>query len=67
MLTPHLKLILRGSSLKLCYLEFVSDPPNSLLTSVVANEQGGDREESVDGTDRMSDSVINNPLFASGG
>jgi hypothetical protein len=67
MLTPQPKLILRGRSLKLCYLDFASNPPNSLLTAVVANEQGGDRGESVDGIDRMSDSMINDPLFASGG
>jgi hypothetical protein len=34
-----------------------------LLISVVANEQGVDGGESVDGTDRMSDSMINDPLF----
>jgi hypothetical protein len=67
MRNPHLKLILRGRGLELCHLDFVSDPPSSLLTSVVANEQGGDGEESVDGTDRMSDSMINDPLLANGG
>jgi hypothetical protein len=67
MRTPHLKLILRGRGLELCYLDFVSDPPSSLLTSAVANEQGGDGGESVDGIDRMSDSIINDPLFTSGG
>jgi hypothetical protein len=67
MRTPHVKLILRGRSLELCHLNLVSDPPSSLLTSVVANEQGGDGGESVDGTDRMSDSMINDPLFAGGG
>lgn len=65
--TPHLKLTFRGCSLELCYLSFVSDLPSSLLTSVVANEQGVDGGESVDGTDRMSNSMINNPLFGGGG
>jgi hypothetical protein len=67
MRTPHLRLILQGRDLKLCHLNFVSNPPSSLLTFVVANEQGGDRGESVDGTDRISDSMINDPLFAGGG
>jgi hypothetical protein len=67
MRTPHLKLILRGRGLELCYLDFISDPPSSILTSVVANEQGGDGGELVDGTDRISDSMINDPLFAGGG
>jgi hypothetical protein len=34
---------------------------------VVANKQGGIREESTDGTDRTSDSVANNALFGIGG
>jgi hypothetical protein len=67
MLTPHLKLILRGCGLELCYLDFVSNPPSTLLTFVVANEQGGNRGELVDGTDRISDSMINDPLLAGGG
>jgi hypothetical protein len=37
---PHLRLTLQGCSLKLCHLSLVSDPPSSLLTSVIANEQG---------------------------
>jgi hypothetical protein len=67
MRTPHLRLILRGRGLELCHLDFVSDPPSSLLTFVVANEQGGDEGESVDDTDRMSDNMINDPFFADGG
>jgi hypothetical protein len=67
MRTPHLKLISRGRGLELCHLNFVSDPPSSLLIFVVANEQGADGGESVDGTDRISDSTINNPVFAGGG
>jgi hypothetical protein len=65
--TPHLKLTLRGRSLELCHLSFVSGPPSFSLTSVVANEQGGDGGESVDGTDRMSDRMINDLLFGGGG
>jgi hypothetical protein len=67
MLTPHLKLILQSCSLELCYLSFVSDPPSFLLTSVVASEQGGDRGELVDGTNRTSDSITNDKLFGGGG
>jgi hypothetical protein len=67
MRTPHLKLTLQGRSLKRCYLYFVSGPPSFPLTSVVANEQGGDEGEPVDGTNRMSDSMINDPLFGGGG
>jgi hypothetical protein len=37
------------------------------MTPVVANEQGGDRGGSVDGTDRTSDSMINDLLFGGGG
>jgi hypothetical protein len=33
----------------------------------VANEQGGIRGESMDGTDRTSDSMVNNALFGIGG
>ena len=67
MCTPHIKLTLQGYSLELCQLGFVSDPPSSLLTSVVANEQGGDGGELVDRTDRMSNRMINNQLFGGGG
>jgi hypothetical protein len=65
--TPHLKLTFLGCSLKLCHLSFFLSPPSSLLTSVVANEQGVDKGESVAGTDRMSDSIVNNTLFGVGG
>jgi hypothetical protein len=65
--TPYLKLTLQGLSLELCHLYFLSGPPSSSLTSVVANEQGGDGGESVDSIDRMSDSMINNTLFSSEG
>jgi hypothetical protein len=67
MRTPYLKLTLQGCSLELCHFSFVSDPPSSLSTFVVANEQGGDGGELVDGTDRMSDSMINDTLFGGGG
>jgi hypothetical protein len=64
MRTAHLKLTLQGCSLELCHLSFVSGPPSFSLTSVVANEQGGDGGESVDGTDRTSDRMINDPLLS---
>ena len=67
MSTPHLKMTFRGRKFELCYLGFVSNPPSSLLTSVVADEQGVVGGESVDGTDRMSDSMVNDPLFCGGG
>jgi hypothetical protein len=63
----YLKLTLQSCSLELCHLSFVSNPPSFLLTSVVAEEQGGDGEESVDGTNRTSDSMINDKLFGGGG
>jgi hypothetical protein len=65
--TPHLKLTLQGCSLALYYLSFVSNLLSSLLTSVVAKEQGGSRGELVNSTNRMSDSTINNLLFSSRG
>jgi hypothetical protein len=61
----HLKLTLQGCSLALCHLSFVYDPPNFSLTSVVANEQGGDRGGSVNGTYRTSDRMINDLPFGS--
>jgi hypothetical protein len=67
MRTPHLKLTLQGYSLELCHLSCVSDPPSSLLTSVIANEKGAEGGESVDGTDRTSNSMVNNALFGGGG
>ena len=67
MRTPHLELTSRGCNLGLCHLGFVSDPPSSLLISVVANEQGVDGGESVNDTDRMSDSMTIDPLFGGGG
>jgi hypothetical protein len=67
MRTPHLKLILQDCGLELCHLDLVSNPSSSLLTFLVAKEQGGDGGEPVDGTDRISDSMINDPLFAGGG
>jgi hypothetical protein len=65
--TPELKLTLQGCSLQFCHLSFVSDPPSSSLAFVVANEQGGDGGESVDGTDRTSDSMVNDALSSIGG
>jgi hypothetical protein len=65
--TPHLKLTLQSRSLKLCHFGFVSNPSTSLLTPVVANEQGGDGGESVDGTDSTSDRMINDLLLSVGG
>jgi hypothetical protein len=67
MRTFYLKLTLQGCILELCSLNFVSDLPSSLLTSVVANEQGGDGGESIDGTDRTSDRMINDLLLSVGG
>jgi hypothetical protein len=67
MRTPYLKLTFQSCSLELCHLGFVSDPPSFLLTLVVASKQGGDRGESVDGTNRTSDSMINDKLFGGGG
>jgi hypothetical protein len=67
MRTPYLKLAFCGCSLELCHLSFFSDPLSSLLTSVVANEQGGDGGEPVDGTHRISDRMINDQLFGGGG
>jgi hypothetical protein len=66
MRTPRLKLTLQSCNLALCHLSFISDPLSSLLTSVVANEQGGDGGGLVDGTDRTSDRMINNPPFGDG-
>jgi hypothetical protein len=40
MCIPYLRLTLQGYSLKLCYLSLVSNLLSSLLTSVIANEQG---------------------------
>jgi hypothetical protein len=66
MRTPYLKLTFSGCSLELYYLGIVFILPSSLLTSVVANKQGGSGGESVNGTDRTSGSIINNLLFSGG-
>jgi hypothetical protein len=65
--TPYLKLTLQGLNLEPCHLYFLSSPPSSSLTFVVAKEHGGDGGESVDSIDRMSDSMINNTLSSNGG
>jgi hypothetical protein len=66
MRTAYLELTLQSCSLERC-LSFVSDPPSFLLPSVAAKEQGGDGGESVDSTNRTSDSMINDKLFGGGG
>jgi hypothetical protein len=65
--TAYLKLTLQSCSLERCHVSFVSNPPSFLLPSVVAEEQGGDGGESVNGTNRTSDSIINDKLFGGGG
>ena len=64
---PHLKLTFLDCSLKLCHLSFLLSPPSSLLTSIIANEQGVDEEESAAGTDGTSDGMVNNAIFGIGG
>jgi hypothetical protein len=46
---------------------FFSGPPSLFQRSVVANEQGGVREELVNGNDRTDNSMTNNPLLDVGG
>jgi hypothetical protein len=67
MRTPYLMLTLQSCSLELCYLDVVSDPPTYSLTSVVANEQGGDGGELFNWSNRTSDSMTNDLLFGGGG
>jgi hypothetical protein len=66
MRTPYLRLTLQSCNLALCHLSFISDPLSSSLTPVVANKQGGIRGESMNGTDRTSDRMINDPPFGGG-
>jgi hypothetical protein len=63
MRTPYLRLTLQGCSLKLCHLSVVSGPPSFSLISVVANKQGVIGGESMNGTDRTSDRMINDLPF----